>query len=235
MAAPSAVPVCKAVLLRPEASPASCPATPGERRGRGGHEGQADPQAAQEQPDEDVREVAAVYGDLGGHERPRGHERQAGRGGRPDAGRATGADSDSIINLPGSFPAAAARSGARIVRAVGDAYTAAPGNWPSASRPVRPPGGVYTGWKRNVAWEEGAQDGDSRSALTGAGRGWRGVRGAVPLTKPSMEGRGSVPAPVPAPPRTSRPPPTSDARHRAGQRTPDPRHPVMRQQVVTGR
>src|SRR6266567_2786069 len=51
---------------------------------------------------------------------------------------------------PGSFPAAAARSGARIVWAVGDAYTAAPGNWAPASRPVRPPGGVYTGWKCHV-------------------------------------------------------------------------------------
>ena len=28
MAAPSAVPICRAVLLRPEASPASCSATP---------------------------------------------------------------------------------------------------------------------------------------------------------------------------------------------------------------
>src|SRR5579859_1427136 len=72
-------------------------------------------------------------------------------------------------------PTAAARSGGRIVRAVGDAYTAAPENWAPASRPVRPPGGVYTAWKRHVMWKEGAQDGDSRSALTGAGRGWRGV------------------------------------------------------------
>src|SRR5215469_9159134 len=35
---------------------------------------------------------------------------------------------DSIGYLPGAFPAAAARSGERIVRAVGSAYTAAPGN-----------------------------------------------------------------------------------------------------------
>jgi hypothetical protein len=88
MATPSAVPVCKAVLLRPEASPASCSGDPSERRDRGGHEGQAGPQAAQEQPDEDVREVAAGYGDLREHERPRGHERQAGRGGRAEAGLA---------------------------------------------------------------------------------------------------------------------------------------------------
>src|SRR5258705_2740280 len=81
----------------------------------------------------------------------------------------------SIVNLPGSFPAAAARSGARIVRAVGSAYTAAPGNWPSASRPVRGPGGVYTGRRYDVVREEGAQDGDSRSALTGTDRGWRDV------------------------------------------------------------
>src|SRR5579863_9244908 len=50
-----------------------------------------------------------------------------------------------IVNLPGSFPATAARSGGRIVRAVGGAYTAAPGNWAPASRPVRAPGGVHTG------------------------------------------------------------------------------------------
>jgi hypothetical protein len=53
--------------------------------------------------------------------------------------------------LPGrSFRAAAARAGGRIVRAVGDAYTAAPGNWAPAGRPVRAAGGVYTGWKRQV-------------------------------------------------------------------------------------
>src|SRR6202030_3351543 len=75
-------------------------------------------------------------------------------------------------------PSAAARSGARIVRPVGDAYTAAPGNWAPASRPVRPPGGVYTGRRYDVVRKEGAQDGDSRSALTGTGRRWRGVPGA---------------------------------------------------------
>src|SRR5260370_40434716 len=84
----------------------------------------------------------------------------------------------SIVNLPGSFPAVAARSGAWIVRAVGSASTAAPGNWVPASRPVRAVGGVYTGRRYDVVREEGAQDGDSRSALTGAGRGWRGVPGA---------------------------------------------------------
>src|SRR6185312_13572975 len=85
---------------------------------------------------------------------------------------------DSIVNLPGSFPAAAARSGGRIVRAVGSAYTAALGNWAPASRPVRGVGGVYTGRRYDVVRKEGAQDGDSRSALTGAGRGRRGVPGA---------------------------------------------------------
>src|SRR5580658_419633 len=84
----------------------------------------------------------------------------------------------SIVNLPGSFPAAAARSGGRIVRAVGSAYTAALGNWAPASRPVRAPGGVYTGRRYDVVRKEGAQDGDSRSSLAGAGRGWRGVPGA---------------------------------------------------------
>src|SRR5437773_975417 len=68
---------------------------------------------------------------------------------RTAATRPADAD-DSIVNLPGSFPAAAARSGGRIVRAVGSAYTAAPGNWAPASRPVRAPGGVYTG--RDTTW-----------------------------------------------------------------------------------
>src|SRR5580693_8201919 len=62
--------------------------------------------------------------------------------------------------------------------AVGSAYTAALGNWAPASRPVRVVGGVYTGRRYDVVRKEGAQDGDSRSALTGAGRGWRGVPGA---------------------------------------------------------
>src|SRR5689334_9162338 len=63
---------------------------------------------------------------------------------------------------------------------VGSAYTAAPGNWAPASRPVRGPGGVYTGRRYDVARKEGAQDGDSRSARTGTGTGrrWRGIPGA---------------------------------------------------------
>ena len=36
-------------------------------------------------------------------------------------------------------------------------------------------GGVYTGRRYDVVRKEGARDGDSRSALTGAGRRWRGV------------------------------------------------------------
>ena len=42
-----------------------------------------------------------------------------------------------------------------------------------APRAVYIPGG-----SAHVVRKEGAQDGDSRSALTGAGRGWRGVPGA---------------------------------------------------------
>src|SRR5499427_4697151 len=95
---------------------------------------------------------------------------------------------DCIVNLPGSFPAAAARSGGRIVRAVGSAYTAAPGNWAPASRPVRKVGGVYTGRRHDVVRKEGAQDGDSRSALKGAGRGWRGVPGAGRITPAGAAG-----------------------------------------------
>src|SRR5258707_6320853 len=108
-----------------------------------------------------------------------------------------------IVNLPGSFPVAAARSGGRIVRAVGDAYTAAPGNWAPASRPVRAPGGVYTGRRYDVVREEGAQDGDSRSALTGAGRGWRGVPGAGRAAPAGAAGAPLTDAPV-LPPRRGR-------------------------------
>src|SRR5919199_965156 len=53
-----------------------------------------------------------------------------------------------------------------------------PGNWAPASRPVRGVGGVYTGRRYDVVRTEGAQGGDGRSAVTGAGRGWRGVPGA---------------------------------------------------------
>src|SRR5690349_4801820 len=52
-----------------------------------------------------------------------------------------------------AYPAAAARSGGRIVRAVGSAYTAALGNWAPASRPVRALGGVYTGRRYDVVAE----------------------------------------------------------------------------------
>src|SRR5262245_31256298 len=82
-------------------------------------------------------------------------------------------------------PAAAARSGERIVRAVGSAYTAAPGHWAPASRPGRAVGGGDTGRIYDDVRKEGAQDGDSRSALTGAGRGWRGVPGAGAPNEPA--------------------------------------------------
>ncbi len=80
---------------------------------------------------------------------------------------------------PGSFSAAAARSGGRIVGAVGDAYTAASGNWAPAEPPSSPPGRcIYRVEAPRDVEGRSAQDGDSRSALTGAGRGWRGVPGA---------------------------------------------------------
>src|SRR5262249_1826387 len=77
-----------------------------------------------------------------------------------------------------SVPAAAARSSGRVVGGVGSAYTAAVGNWAAASRPVCAAGGVYTGGGHDVVRKEGAQGGDFRSSVTGAGRGWRGVPGA---------------------------------------------------------
>src|SRR5215468_5186315 len=54
---------------------------------------------------------------------------------------------DSIISLRSRF--------ARIVRAVDDAGAAAPGNWPPASRPVRPLGGACTRWTCSKVREEG--------------------------------------------------------------------------------
>ena len=57
--------------------------------------------------------------------------------------------------LQGRFPLLA-RSGGRIVRAVGSAYAAALGNWAPASRPVRAVGGVYTGRRHDVVRKEGS-------------------------------------------------------------------------------
>ena len=72
-------------MLRPEASPDSCSATPASAATVAVHEGEADPGTDDEQPEEDVSEVAAAHGDLREQERPRAHERHAGRGDRPEA------------------------------------------------------------------------------------------------------------------------------------------------------
>jgi hypothetical protein len=113
----------------------------------------------------------------------------------------------------------------RIVRAVGDTYTAAPGNWPSASRPVRPPGGVYTGWKCQVAREEVARNGDSRSALTGAGRGWRGVPGAGPACSPGSGYPDRSPAGSQGGRPLGRPPHGWPSRQRQSRSTPSVQRP----------
>src|SRR5262244_856260 len=98
------------------------------------------------------------------------------RGSRPaGARRAAGAD-DSITNLQSRFHVspygprslrahrsrlyrartkAKSKADARIVRAVDDAGAAAPGNWPPARRPVRPPGGAYPRWECSKVREEG--------------------------------------------------------------------------------
>ena len=65
------------------------------------------------------------------------HQRRGSR--TADATRPADAD-DSIVNLQGRSQLPRHDPAARIVRAVGDAYTAAPGNWAPASRPVRLPG-----------------------------------------------------------------------------------------------
>src|SRR5262249_47776240 len=83
-----------------------------------------------------------------------------------------------IISLRGRFQLPRRDPALGSSGAVGDGYTAAPGNWAPASRPVRLPGGVYTGRGCQAVRKEGARDGDSRSARPGAGRGRRGVPGA---------------------------------------------------------
>ena len=85
IATPSAVPICRAVLLRPEASPDSCSATPASAATVAVTKARPIPRPHEEQPEEDVREVAATHGDLREHERPRAHERHAGRGDRAEA------------------------------------------------------------------------------------------------------------------------------------------------------
>jgi hypothetical protein len=42
----------------------------------------------------------------------------------------------------------------RIVRAIDDADAAMSGKWAATNRPVRPPAGVYTGWKCDKVREE---------------------------------------------------------------------------------
>ena len=63
--------------------------------------------------------------------------------------------------------------------AVADGYTAASGNWAFTSRPVRPSGGVHTGWKPGTVREggDGREAGRIRPDLEGAGRRRRCVPG----------------------------------------------------------
>jgi RNA polymerase sigma factor (sigma-70 family) len=103
-----------------------------------------------------------------------------------DATRPADAD-DSIVSLPGSVPVAAARSGGRIVRAAGSAYTAAPGNWAAASGPVLPAGDNKRDRLRperlaDGALEEEGLTGDRataedvvQEAFLGLGRRWPGL------------------------------------------------------------
>ena len=101
------------------------------------------------------------------------------RGSRPAGARRPAGADDSIVNLRGSFPAAAVRSGVRIVRAIDDGYTAAPGNWAPANRPVRRPGGVYTRVEvRHEVRKKVRRMVTADLISQGAGQGWRGVPGA---------------------------------------------------------
>ena len=89
MATPRAEPICKAVLLRPEASPDSSLATPASAATVAVTKASPIPTPHRSSPEEDIREVAAAYGDLGKQERPRGHERHTscGDGAETDLGR----------------------------------------------------------------------------------------------------------------------------------------------------
>src|SRR6266700_4800926 len=81
-------------------------------------------------------------------------------------------------NLPGRFQLlrhdpALGSSGRSVVHTPRHRETGRPRAAQFAPREV-----YITGRRHDVVPKEGAQDGDSRSALTGAGRGWRGVPGA---------------------------------------------------------
>src|SRR6185312_8813441 len=83
-----------------------------------------------------------------------------------DAARPAGAD-DSIVNLQGRsrlprHDPALGSFGRSVMHTPRRRETGRP-----RAAQFAPPGGVYTGWKRHVVRKEGAQDGDSRSALTG--------------------------------------------------------------------
>ena len=85
MATPSAPPIWKAVLLRPEASPDSWSATPASAATVAVTKARPIPGPTDEQPEEDVAEVAAADGDLCEQQRPCAHQRHARRGDRPEA------------------------------------------------------------------------------------------------------------------------------------------------------
>src|SRR5215469_11176310 len=80
----------------------------------------------------------------------------------------------------------------RIVRAVGDGYTAARGNWASGNRPVCAPGGVHTPMETRP--RPGGEEGDACGGdgtgpdRPGAGRGWRRVPRADRAVPPGAAG-----------------------------------------------
>ena len=86
IATPSAVPIWRAVLLRPEASPASSSAMPASAATVAVTKDSPIPRPHSEQPEEDVPEVAAVDRQLRQHEGAHADQPQARRGDGAEAG-----------------------------------------------------------------------------------------------------------------------------------------------------
>src|SRR5690349_8002479 len=86
-----------------------------------------------------------------------------------DGRRAPADADDSIVNLRRRSSPAGARSGGRVVGAVGDPYAAGAGKLVDRRPPSSPPARCIYRVKAPRDVEEGAKDADSRSSRTGAG------------------------------------------------------------------
>jgi hypothetical protein len=148
------------LAVAPSRCPRRSPACPGRRTGTRPPGGRSSPASSKRAPTQAWPATSA---------RPRLTWHGGQQGTAPQAHRTLKANSgSSSTSSPAPQPDTS----------VGNAHTAAPGNWAPASRPVRAAGGVYTGRRRAWRGREGARDGGSRSSVTGPGRRCRGVPGA---------------------------------------------------------